>query len=184
MALRGSSAQSPPPKRAKATDEVAVRTAGAAERILPSAAAAGPPSEMAQQLEALGDATASLVARTARTSREGLVLKVDTHGLTVGSLSSGTSRPLLCFGNRLEYKFLHPDHKTVDMVMYYADTSDARVDERNAALRFHIDTPLDLFASHYDSSDRTQELTVKLRNRKDVDEVVARVLPLMRGKVR
>ena len=78
-----------------------------------------------------------------------MVLKVDTHGLTVGSLSSGTSRPLLCFGNRLEYKFLHPDHKTVDMVMYYADTSDARVDERNAALRFHIDTPLDLFASHY-----------------------------------
>lgn len=69
--------------------------------------------------------------------------------MSVGKASSDTALPLLCFKDRLEYRFVHDRHGTVDMVMYFADMCDVVADQATGNLSFHIVTPLDMFQGTY-----------------------------------
>ena len=119
--------------------------------------------------------------RLSRRSRSGLLLRVDTKHVSVGAArSEGSGRPLLCFPDRLEYKFVRRG-ATVDMVMYYADMCDVEVDEGTGVVSFHVVTPLEMFAPGYDPDDRSHRLAVQLATRAGMARLRGEVVPRVRG---
>ena len=148
----------------------------------PSHNAPSPLAAFALSLSTLNNLTTTLSQRLSRTSRVGLLLRCATRGVRVGKRTSTTAYPLLCFADRLEYKFVHPALGKVDMIMYFRDARDPSLTTTSLGteLSFHIVTRLALF-DDYDPRDENARLTVRLLTDKDAQSFTTKILPLMKG---
>lgn len=80
---------------------------------------------------------------------------------------------LALFGDRAEYRFTHPVHRKVSMLMRYRDMSQLGLSRASGQLRFRIEHSLEYFADSYDHFNQAHYLDITLGSAADVDALTA-----------
>ncbi|CAG9459978.1 unnamed protein product [Pedinophyceae sp. YPF-701] len=137
-------------------------------------------SAVSDALGSLSSLTEEIKSRHSR-QRSSSDVRVRCSKLAVGTLACSESGWLAVLSDRLTYKFRHPRHGTVEMVMYARDITETRLDKKSRRLSFRVRNPLELFLGSYDPDNPAHRLCITISAPGDCQRVLERCTGLLEG---